>query len=447
MLRGSAQYRHLAASAYTGNKMVETFDEKLIDNFFADSNVRRLVTLTATWQPLRICYPREVNVSRFVAWLLDPSQGHGLGDLALQSLLTQAWQNSDAADIPLASRRFLAPSNVQTEGFSAVSVTTEVALGRGFLDVLVVDPSRRRYIAIENKFGARQSDAQLKGYRDKLEKLFPDFLGIHVFLDSSDAEPDDSVWIPVGYDWLAEFLREVEQRTATAEHVRQTLTQFRCVIEDEAEDAMGGSVLGHLVTEVAGSHPNVLGLIAPWAKSSSKSGRAEMLAALMREANTFSGKAMLRLFQLYWRRSDVWDQCIRQVQFASFVSEYRRWFADLLSDPNRASTAFSLNRWESLIDREQFDSWFYPAGVIVRQTGEVFAVTPYLQLNHVKTNKRHFLIEIAEKLRNANGLRRAMHDDQSFIAIKRATDLPKVRAVEEAVTQMRALETALEAIR
>lgn len=66
-------------------------------------------------------------------------------------------------------------------GFSASLVTTEVALDGRSLDVLVIDDAGRNYIAIENKFGAQQSSAQLSHYRKHLEKLFPDFTGVHIF--------------------------------------------------------------------------------------------------------------------------------------------------------------------------------------------------------------------------------------------------------------------------
>ncbi|WP_425219390.1 PD-(D/E)XK nuclease family protein [Ralstonia solanacearum] len=121
------------------NEKMTTKAEDFIDHFFADANVQRLVTSTALCEPLRICYPKEVNISRFIAWLLDPTEGHGLGDLAIQSLLIRAWWQSDEAAIDIATRRFLSPANVQTEGFSASVVTTEIDLGGRFLDVLVLD--------------------------------------------------------------------------------------------------------------------------------------------------------------------------------------------------------------------------------------------------------------------------------------------------------------------
>ena len=426
--------------------MADYSNEALIDYFFADPNVQRLVTLTSTWQPLQICYPKEVNVSRFIAWLLDPSEGHGLGDLAIQSLLTRAWWNSDGVEISLATKRLISPSNVLTEGFSSSVVTTEIDLNGRYLDVLVVDAVRKRYIAIENKFGARQSQTQLKDYRKQLEKLLPDFLGVHILLDSSGAEPEDAAWILVGYDWLADFLRESEQRVATAEHVRQALAQFRAVIEDEDEDSMGKSVFGDLVTDVAGEHPQVLELMSTWSRNSNGA-RAHTLSKLMLDSTTLEGKAMLRLFQIYWRRTQIWDQCVRQAQFAPFVSALRQRFDDLLTGPKRVRIGFALQCWESIVDSEQFPAWLYPAGVNVKQTGETFVVTTFVRLNHIRSEKRDALIEAAGALRKTNGVKRQMKDEQSFVVLRRLKDLPKARAISETVSQMLELQAKLETVR
>lgn len=421
--------------------------EDLVDHFFGDPNVQRLVTSTASCEPLRICYPKEVNVSRFIAWLLDPTEGHGLGDLAIQSLLVRAWWQIDHAVVPVATRRFLSPSSVQTDGFSAAVVTTEVSLDGRLLDVLIIDAARRRYIAIENKFGAQQSRAQLADYRKQLEKLLPDFLGVHIFLDSNEADPEDPAWIPIGYDWLADFLMEAEQRGATAPHIRDALAQFRSVIEDESEDAMAKSAYGRLVTEVACGHPEILGLMLEWSGGSSKGMRAHVLADLMRYNNTLEGKAMLRLFQLYWRRTRVWDDCIRQVQFGPFVMALRARFDDLLVDPKRVRSGFSLQKWESLIDREQFSSWFYPAGVTVRQTGESFRLTTFVNLNNVRAEKRDGLIAMAHDIRGANGVGAQLKDEQSFVRLRHRKDLSLERAVDEVVSQMAELQARLDTIR
>ncbi|RQT33461.1 PD-(D/E)XK nuclease family protein [Burkholderia contaminans] len=420
--------------------------EDLIDFFFADSDVQRLVTSTASWQPLRICYPKEVNVSRFIAWLLDPSEGHGLGDITIQSLLTRAWWGSDDVALSAAERRFISPSNIQSEGFSSAVVTTEVTLGNRSLDVLVVDASRKRYIAIENKFGASQAYRQLKDYRRDLIKLFPEFMGVHILLDSKEAKSADPAWITVGYDWLADHLREAEKREATAPHVREALSQFRSVIEEEAEESGATSVYGRLVTEVASRHPEVFNIMEPWVKNGSKGARAQTLAQLMKDNVTLEGKATLRLFQLYWRRTPVWDDCVRQAQFAPFVASLRNRFNDLLVDTKRVRTGFSLNRWSTLVDTDSSPAWYYPAGVNVRKTGEKFKVVTFVQFNDVRPDKRAEMIGRAEEMRKKNGVKRRVGDEQSFAVIRQRKELQKDKAIDETISELAKLKALLDAL-
>ncbi len=419
-------------------------NEKAINIFFADSNVQRLLTSTATWQPLQICYPREVSMSRMLAWLIDPSQGHGLGDMALQSLLIRAWTNSEESDISKTVQHFLAPSNVMTEGFSSVVVTTEVDLDKCSLDVLAVDASQRRFIAIENKFGARESEKQLRKYRRGLEKLFPGFLGIYIFLDSNESQPSDPSWISVGYDWLAEFLRDAERRTATAEHVQQTLLQFRSVIEDFAEDATSSSLIGELITDVAGDHAGILlQSMKPWS-SSAKGSRAKILAELMSNATTLESKAILKLYQLYCRRTSIWDLCIRQAQFAKFVRAIKGQFKDVLINPRRVTTAFSLEAWNLLIEPERRgEDYYYAAFVRVKQTGQTFQVSSFIQFNDVRADKKAALSAIATKLRAENKLNRKIGDGQSTVLLHRVSELNESKAVELALDLLDRLRSAL----
>lgn len=426
-------------------------NDVLIDYFFGDTNVQRLVCLTAEWRPLQICYPKEVNVSRFLAWLLDPSEGHGLGDWPIQSLLSRAWEESAA--VPVATRRFLSPSNVQTESFSAAVVTTEVALTSGSLDILAVDVNRKRFIAIENKFGARQGAIQLEKYRLALEKMFPDFLGIYILLDSSIAQPNDPAWMCIGYDWLAGFLKLAEQQNGLATHVREALMQFRAAIEDEADASVESNIVKTLATDVAREHADVMRMMSEWSRKVSKGARAATLAKLLSSATTLEGKAMLRLFQLYWRRSTIWDDCARQVEFAGFHTELRKEFAgNLLIDAKRVRTTFSLKKWEPLVETDDNGNWFYPAHVTVRKVSAnehdsqtpKYIVSSFIQLQSLRIDKKDEVLGIADALRKTHmGRDRRIGEKQQSILICRTPALGLAQASRETVAQMAALETAL----
>jgi hypothetical protein len=150
---------------------------------------------------------------------------------------------------------------------------------------------------------------------------------------------------------------------------------------------------------------------------------------------------------MYWRRPSIWEQCLRQVLFSPFVVSLRSEFDDLLQDPKRTQSVFSLSRWEFLVDKEQFDDeWFFPAGIAVRQTGETFRVTSYLQLTHVRADKKEGLRVAATSLRRGS-INRRLSDEQSWVALRRRKDLSLEGAVEFASEQLRALQLALESVR
>lgn len=424
--------------------------EDLVDELYADTDVQRMLSLSATAAPLRICYPKEVNVSRFLAWLIDPGEGHGLGDQPLRSLLARAGQADRAQALPQNDRRFLSPASVYTQSFSSVVVSTEVDVGlrtKKLLDVLILDPAAGLYVAIENKFGAKEGADQTKDYHKGLNKLFPSYRGIHVYLDSNEAEPKDEAWLPVGYDWLAEFLKSSEQRESTAQHVREALAQFRSVIEDEDEDSAARSPLGTLISHVAGKHRDALADMKDLVKPYARSQRAKELAAIVGNGITTNrAKAQMRLFQLYCRRPALWDQCFKQTLFGPFKKTLGERFSDLAVHPQRVVTTFSLDDWDRLVDKEGKDAWYFIAGVKVRYSDEQYNVTSYVEFSDVKPDRREALLSFANKVRAQNGLR-AGREDNGWLALKRVQGMSASRAVEEASEQLLALKKGLDRIR
>jgi hypothetical protein len=421
--------------------------EDQVDALYSDIDVQRMLAVSAITDPLQICYPKEVNMSRFVAWLLDPCEGHGLNDMAVRAILTTAGQAEQAVNLPIADRRFLSAANIYTQGFSAMILMTEVEVGikdSKKLDVLAVDPNSRLYIAIENKFGAREGADQTASYRKGLQKLFPDFRGIFIYLDSNDREPADDQWLPVGYDWLADFLRGCEQRDFLAGAVRKTLAQFRSVIEEEDGESTGSTPLGKLITHVASNYRDELNAMRELVKPNAKSGRARELSEIASmNLGTTDAKASLRLFQLYCRRPAVWDQCFRQSLFAPFYKALREKHNDLLAEPRRVVTTYALADWKRFLDVDGKDDWYWCAGVRVRYIDEQFNVTSYVHLADVKPEVRESLLVFVNDARRANRIRAGKSESTSLITA-RAKGLSASKAVEQVLDQMRKLKTGLE---
>lgn len=424
--------------------------EELVDELYADADVQRMLSLSATAAPLRICYPKEIHVSRFLAWLMDPGEGHGLGDQPLRSLLARAGQSERAQALPQNDRRFLSSASIYTQSFSSVVVSTEVDVGmrsKKLLDVLIIDPAARLYVAIENKFGAKEGADQTHDYHKGLHKLFPSYRGVHVYLDSNEAEPQDKAWLTVGYDWLAEFLKSSEQRESTAPHVREALAQFRAVIEEEDEDSAARSLLGTLISHVAGKHRDALAAMKDLVKPHARTQRAKELAAIVGDGiTTNQAKAQIRLFQLYCRRPLLWDQCFKQTLFGPFKKKLGEQFRDLAVDPRRVVTTFSLHDWDRLVDKDGKDTWYYLAGVQVRFADDQYSVVSYVEFSDVKPDRREALLSFANKLRAQNSLR-AGREDNGWLALRRVQGLTASRAVDEASEQLLALKNGLDQIR
>jgi hypothetical protein len=65
----------------------------------ADPDVRVLIENSIETRSLFISYPKEINVSNFLAWLFNPREGHGLGDRAVKELMNHAYQKFNENNI------------------------------------------------------------------------------------------------------------------------------------------------------------------------------------------------------------------------------------------------------------------------------------------------------------------------------------------------------------
>jgi len=80
----------------------------------------------------------------------------------------------------------------------------------------------------------------------------------------------------------------------------------------------------------------------------------------------------------------------------------------------------------------------------VLQAGDAFQVTSYINLQNVNAEKREAFITAAISLRQENGVRRAMRDEQSFVVMKRVKDLTQAKAIKETSEQLDNLRATFE---
>lgn len=198
-----------------------------IDAFMSDPNISELIErLRTTGDFLDIVTLSEVQHSNMLAWCLDPSEGHGQGDLVLKDFLIAAANASTAST--LKTRVFFekwTPSRIRTTSFGSAWVSREFShVGydgkKGRLDLFVVDPQNRLVVTIENKAGSKLRAEQLNTYWNAVNAqiaarpAFKEFDFAYVVLDQyleeGGQEELGNRWVYLDYAWLASAARRAE---------------------------------------------------------------------------------------------------------------------------------------------------------------------------------------------------------------------------------------------
>lgn len=205
----------------------------------------------------------ELHHSRFLAWLLDPHQTHGLGDYFLKSFLFQTCTKAVEAGLPC-----VAPSRIHTIDWSG----TEVLLERDRIDIRVLNRKARVVCAVENKIWAPEGIgedevSQLYGYRTRLEELFPGYEMHYVFLSPTGMSPrnesDREHWTVENYSTVLKIMEQTAEHTGTSfnEDARALLRQYAMTLRRNKIVLDANTELQQLVRKIYLEHRQAIELI------------------------------------------------------------------------------------------------------------------------------------------------------------------------------------------
>ncbi|HBN14329.1 MAG: hypothetical protein CMQ46_04540 [Gammaproteobacteria bacterium] len=239
-----------------------------LDALLADPRFEQLKRLGLTINSFDINPTNERSHSSVLAWLLDPSQAHGLGDKFLRRLLMESFASQkkridaeqsqkgrgrpqkpdyslDGLDIRWLHVQSLDQALVQTEVNIATGAVnrqsdseTNLAELSGFLDIFVLDPVLEYVIAIENKYGAGQTTDQLDRYQKWINQTFTNYHKIHIVLDAYDALSTSCPpgWIGLNYEWIIDFLESALTNEQLDDRVYTLLSDYLDYIRGEDYD-------------------------------------------------------------------------------------------------------------------------------------------------------------------------------------------------------------------
>lgn len=169
----------------------------------ADPNLKRLEDLLGEFNlfVLLQIWQKELQHSWLIAWLLDPSGSHGLGDAFLRAFLAQATAAAEELGISVPS-----PSDGAQWRFADI----EVARERHYIDILVLSESESLACIIENKIFSDEIPDQLRSYLDTVRATYPQLSPFPIFLTPDARRPlterDQANYISLGYAQVADII-------------------------------------------------------------------------------------------------------------------------------------------------------------------------------------------------------------------------------------------------
>jgi hypothetical protein len=197
----------------------------------------------------------EIRHSNVLAWLLDPSESHGLRDLFLRRLLMRIFaegqsENADTVDPVVLDSIEIRWVEVLREWRNIDLIVRIETLAHGHW-----------VIAIENKLGSTQSAGQLAKYRQHVKESFKDASKrLFVFLTQLEEEPEDAGYMSASYRQVHEVLSECveEQKDVIGSEPRVLLNHYLAILEDMF---MEESKVADLARRIYQSHRDALDVI------------------------------------------------------------------------------------------------------------------------------------------------------------------------------------------
>ncbi len=196
---------------------------------------------------------QELRHSDFLAFLLNPAQNHGLGDIFLKKFLMRVLVGTN--DPPL--------SAVDID----VSDLYEAEIRREWrnIDILILndpdnDRGNRLVCAIENKVDTTEHSDQLHRYREIVAKEFTEYRAIFIYLTPEDDKPSDEAYIPFSYTKVAELVNDIcrAYESTLGSDVRALMTHYTTMLR---RHIVSDSEIAKLCQKIYHKHQKALDLI------------------------------------------------------------------------------------------------------------------------------------------------------------------------------------------
>lgn len=177
--------------------------EELEEAFVNNEPLDRIEAYLNRFNPIKTMKMErmEIRHSAILAWLLDPSETHGLGDHFLKAFISEALRGHNTLE-PTAldiSQSDLRDAEIRCEWQN--------------IDIFILSQANNWAFIVENKFDSSQYEGQLTGYMSTVNAVYEADRGAlkirGIFLTLEDEDPEDKAYAPIRYELVSEILQRM----------------------------------------------------------------------------------------------------------------------------------------------------------------------------------------------------------------------------------------------
>lgn len=211
----------------------------------------------------------EIRHSNFLAFILDPAESHGQGQVFLKALIMDLLKNA-----PLESRPM---SPIEIDGTDLRGVEIRREWNR--IDLLITCKEPAFAVVIENKIGSTEHSNQLARYKQTVAQKYPRLRSLFVFLTPDGEDASEDTWLPYSYGDIHRVLERARNsnKNAIGADVGVFLDHYLNLL---GSHFMNEPALDELCQRIYKNHRIALDLIWERVGASGASALAEALSVL-----------------------------------------------------------------------------------------------------------------------------------------------------------------------
>lgn len=192
---------------------------------------------------------QEVRHSDFLAFLLNPRQNHGLGDVFIKRLLQEAIAQADSTQV-------ISPIELDLWDLGNIDVRREWQS----IDIMILDDEHHFAVVIENKIYSGEHDDQLSRYRQVVQQHYPTFGIVGLFLTPDGSTASNPDFIPISYALICQLVEDIvrNRETTLGQDVLELMSHYAEMLR---RYIVGESEIEKLCQQIYRKHQRALDLI------------------------------------------------------------------------------------------------------------------------------------------------------------------------------------------